>query len=189
VLAHPDPSRQFILNSDASGFAVAAVLSQQQEDGSIRPVACCMPAHFGLLFTQGPAGATMRLRGTVFSCPTLLGGMPLAPMLGVWHAMTRKVDKHGTPQCWHRVKCKDGIRLPEGMSTPCNRARTGVVSGDDRGSTLRLRPQIERRAHCSESGDRALLLCHSLPRPTHYCNSVSTVLSATYMVTHTHNAG
>ncbi len=39
VLAHPDPSRQFILNSDASGFAVAAVLSQQQEDGSIRPVA------------------------------------------------------------------------------------------------------------------------------------------------------
>ena len=29
VLAHPDPSRQFILNSDASGFAVAAVLSQQ----------------------------------------------------------------------------------------------------------------------------------------------------------------
>ena len=39
VLAHPDPSRQFILNTDASGFAVAAVLSQQQKDGSIRPVA------------------------------------------------------------------------------------------------------------------------------------------------------
>ena len=39
VLAHPDPSRQFILNTDASGFAIAAVLSQQQQDGSMRPVA------------------------------------------------------------------------------------------------------------------------------------------------------
>jgi len=39
VLAHPDPSRQYVLNTDASGFAVAAVLSQQQADGSIRPVA------------------------------------------------------------------------------------------------------------------------------------------------------
>jgi hypothetical protein len=39
VLAHPDPSRQYILHTDASGFATAAVLSQEQEDGSIRPVA------------------------------------------------------------------------------------------------------------------------------------------------------
>jgi transposase InsO family protein len=39
ILAHPDPSRQYILNTDASGFAIAAVLSQQQADGSIRPVA------------------------------------------------------------------------------------------------------------------------------------------------------
>jgi len=39
VLAHPNPSSQFILNTDASGFAIAAVLSQQQEDGSMRPVA------------------------------------------------------------------------------------------------------------------------------------------------------
>jgi hypothetical protein len=39
VLAHPDPSRQYLLNTDASGFAIAAVLSQQQPDGAIRPVA------------------------------------------------------------------------------------------------------------------------------------------------------
>ena len=39
VLAHPDPSRQYQLNTDASGFAIAAVLSQQQSDGTIRPVA------------------------------------------------------------------------------------------------------------------------------------------------------
>lgn len=39
ILAHPDPSRQYILSSDASGFAIAAVLSQQQEDGTTRPVA------------------------------------------------------------------------------------------------------------------------------------------------------
>jgi transposase InsO family protein len=39
VLAHPDPSRQYILNTDASGFAIAAVLSQQQVDGTVRPVA------------------------------------------------------------------------------------------------------------------------------------------------------
>jgi RNase H-like domain found in reverse transcriptase/Reverse transcriptase (RNA-dependent DNA polymerase)/Integrase zinc binding domain/Chromo (CHRromatin Organisation MOdifier) domain/gag-polyprotein putative aspartyl protease len=39
VLAHPDPTRQYLLNTDASGFAIAAVLSQQQEDGKVRPVA------------------------------------------------------------------------------------------------------------------------------------------------------
>ena len=39
VLAHPDPTRQYILNTDASGFATAAVLSQQQLDGTTRPVA------------------------------------------------------------------------------------------------------------------------------------------------------
>ena len=39
VLAHPDGARQFLLNADASGFAIAAVLSQQQQDGTVRPVA------------------------------------------------------------------------------------------------------------------------------------------------------
>ena len=39
VLAHPDPLRQYILNTDASGFAIAAVLSQEQADGTVRPVA------------------------------------------------------------------------------------------------------------------------------------------------------
>ena len=39
VLAHPDPSRQYLLHTDASGFAIAAVLSQVQADGSARPVA------------------------------------------------------------------------------------------------------------------------------------------------------
>ena len=39
ILAHPDPTRQYVLNTDASGFAIAAVLSQQQPDGSVRPVA------------------------------------------------------------------------------------------------------------------------------------------------------
>lgn len=39
VLAHPNPSKQYILNTDASGFAIAAVLSQEQEDGRTRPVA------------------------------------------------------------------------------------------------------------------------------------------------------
>jgi hypothetical protein len=39
VLAHPDPTRQYVLHTDASGFAIAAVLSQQQQDGTTRPVA------------------------------------------------------------------------------------------------------------------------------------------------------
>jgi len=41
VLAHPDPLRQYIINSDASGYAVAAVLSQDQADGTRRPIAHC----------------------------------------------------------------------------------------------------------------------------------------------------
>jgi transposase InsO family protein len=39
VMAHPDPNRQYILHTDASGFAVSGVLSQKQDDGKVRPVA------------------------------------------------------------------------------------------------------------------------------------------------------
>jgi hypothetical protein len=39
VLAHPDPQRQYIVHTDASEFAIAGVLSQEQKDGSVRPVA------------------------------------------------------------------------------------------------------------------------------------------------------
>jgi hypothetical protein len=39
VLALPDPNLPFIVHTDASGFAVGAVLSQKQLDGSVRPLA------------------------------------------------------------------------------------------------------------------------------------------------------
>ena len=39
VLALPDPNLPFVVHTDASGFAVGAVLSQKQEDGQIRPIA------------------------------------------------------------------------------------------------------------------------------------------------------
>jgi hypothetical protein len=39
VLAHPDPMKQWTVQTDASGFAIGAVLSQQQDDGLMRPVA------------------------------------------------------------------------------------------------------------------------------------------------------
>lgn len=39
VLAHPDPSKQFIITTDASGFAISGVLSQDQPDGTRRPIA------------------------------------------------------------------------------------------------------------------------------------------------------
>jgi transposase InsO family protein len=39
VLAHPDPYRQWTVQTDASGFAIGAVLSQKQDDGTVRPVA------------------------------------------------------------------------------------------------------------------------------------------------------
>ena len=32
VLAHPDPHQQWIVQTDASGFAIGAVLSQKQKD-------------------------------------------------------------------------------------------------------------------------------------------------------------
>ena len=39
VLAHADPSRQYIVTTDASGFAISGVLSQDQPDGTRRPIA------------------------------------------------------------------------------------------------------------------------------------------------------
>ena len=39
VLAHPDPQRQWTVQTDASGYAIGAVLSQVQDDGKARPVA------------------------------------------------------------------------------------------------------------------------------------------------------
>ena len=39
VLAHPDPQRQWIVQTDASGLAIGGVLSQKQADDTVRPVA------------------------------------------------------------------------------------------------------------------------------------------------------
>ena len=39
VLAHADPTRQYIVTTDASGFAISGVLSQDQPDGTRRPIA------------------------------------------------------------------------------------------------------------------------------------------------------
>ena len=39
VLAHPDPQRQWTVQTDASGVAIGGVLSQKQDDGTMRPVA------------------------------------------------------------------------------------------------------------------------------------------------------
>ncbi|CUA71631.1 Transposon Tf2-11 polyprotein [Rhizoctonia solani] len=39
VLRHPDPEKPYFLETDASGVAMGAVLSQRQEDGRLHPVA------------------------------------------------------------------------------------------------------------------------------------------------------
>jgi hypothetical protein len=38
VLAHPDPSKQYYLETDVSGAAMGAILSQRQEDGRLHPI-------------------------------------------------------------------------------------------------------------------------------------------------------
>ena len=39
VLAHPNPKRPYVVTTDASDFATSGVLSQEQDDGSVRPIA------------------------------------------------------------------------------------------------------------------------------------------------------
>ena len=39
TLKHPDPSKPYIVETDASGYAVGGILSQEDEDGELRPVA------------------------------------------------------------------------------------------------------------------------------------------------------
>jgi hypothetical protein len=39
VLAHPDPVKPYFCETDASGAAMGAILSQRQEDGSLHPIA------------------------------------------------------------------------------------------------------------------------------------------------------
>jgi hypothetical protein len=39
VLAHPDPSKQYYQETDMSGAAMGAILSQRQEDGQLHPIA------------------------------------------------------------------------------------------------------------------------------------------------------
>ena len=39
LLAHPDPQRQWTVQTDASGYAIGAVLSQKPDDSTMRPVA------------------------------------------------------------------------------------------------------------------------------------------------------
>ena len=38
ILTHPDPTKQYMLEVDASGFALGAVLSQRGNDGKFHPI-------------------------------------------------------------------------------------------------------------------------------------------------------
>ena len=38
ILAHPDPTKQYVLEVDASGYALGAVLSQKGDDGKLHPI-------------------------------------------------------------------------------------------------------------------------------------------------------
>ena len=43
MLATPNKDKGFIVNTDASGLAVGAVILQEQEDGNMRPIG--FPSH------------------------------------------------------------------------------------------------------------------------------------------------
>ena len=95
VLAYPDFSRPFQLETDASGEGLGAVLSQEQEDGTRRPIAYASRSSQGAemrysateLEALGVVWAVKRFRHYLYGhpCTTVTDHQPLKSLLNTPH--------------------------------------------------------------------------------------------------------
>ena len=123
VLAHADPQRQWVVQTDASGFAIGGVLSQQQDDGTMRPVAYWSHK---LNPTQSKYSATEReLMAIVLATKhwrAYLHGSP--------HPVLLKSDHK--PLIYLNGKAELGMRLSRWMEELCDLTfEIGYVKGKD----------------------------------------------------------
>jgi hypothetical protein len=145
VLAHPNPLRQWTVQTDASGFAIGAVLEQVQDDGTTRPVAYwsskLKPAEMRYSATERELMAIVK---AVKHWRVYLHGSP--------HPVLLRSDHK--PLVYLNGKSELGMRLSRWMEELSDMTfEIGYVKGKDNAAAdaLSRRSDYEREAVDSES--------------------------------------
>ena len=160
LLAHPEPQRQWTVQTDASGYAIGAVLSQQQDDGTQRPVAFWSRK---LNSAERNYSATEReLMALVKACEhwrAYLHGSP--------HPILLRSDHK--PLVYLNGKAELGLRLSRWMEELCDLTfQIGYVKGKDNAAAdaLSRRADYEASAAAPAAAVRKVkLLAASVRQP------------------------
>ena len=144
VLAHPDPHRQWTVQTDASGYAIGAVLSQKQDDDTMRPVAFWSHK---LNSAERNYSATERELMAIVKATehwrSYLHGSP--------HPILLKSDHK--PLIYLNGKAELGMRLSRWMEALCDLTfEIGYVKGKDNAAAdaLSRRPDHESKDEAAE---------------------------------------
>ena len=138
VLAHPDPQRQWTVQTDASGLAIGGVLSQKQDDGLMRPVA---------FWSQKLSGAERNYSATERELMAIVKATEhwRAYLHGSPHPVLLKSDHK--PLVYLNGKAELGMRLSRWMEALCDLTfEIGYVKGKDNAAADALSRRSDHEA-------------------------------------------